>query len=56
MEHGEMIGMTSDLVRCFWCGRLHRGDHALSVCPECTARYSTIRALEMSGPIRSTAT
>jgi len=36
-------------VSCFWCDRLHRGDHALSVCPACTARYSTLRSLEMSG-------
>ena len=40
---------TSPLVSCFWCERLHPGEHALSVCPTCAARYSTMRALEMSG-------
>jgi len=39
----------SPLVSCFWCGRLHPGQHPLSVCPACTERLSTMRALEMSG-------
>jgi hypothetical protein len=34
---------------CFWCERLHPGEHPLSVCPSCTARFSTTRSLEMSG-------
>ena len=37
------------LVSCFWCERLHPGEHPLSVCPACTARYSTMQSLEMSG-------
>ena len=49
MQRDEIIGKRSVVVSCFWCVKLHRGDHALSVCPECAARYSTIRALEMSG-------
>lgn len=36
-------------VSCFWCDRLHRGAHPLSVCPACTARYATLQSLEMSG-------
>jgi hypothetical protein len=38
------------LASCFWCERLHRGEHPLSVCPLCVARFSTMRSLEMSGP------
>ncbi len=37
------------LVSCFWCERLHPGEHPLSVCPTCAASYSTMRSLEMSG-------
>lgn len=37
-------------VCCFWCERLHAGDHPLSVCPACQTRFSTMRLLEMSGP------
>ena len=37
------------LVRCFWCERLHAGEHPLSVCAACTARFPTMRSLEMSG-------
>ena len=37
------------LVSCIWCERLHPGEHPLSVCPACAARYSTMRSLEMSG-------
>jgi hypothetical protein len=36
-------------VSCFWCERLHPGEHPLSVCPACTAGFSTLRSLEMSG-------
>jgi len=37
------------LVSCFWCERLHSGEHPLSVCPACIARFSTLRSLEMRG-------
>ena len=37
------------LVSCFWCQRLHSGEHPLSVSPTCTARFATMRSLEMSG-------
>jgi len=36
-------------VSCFWCERRHPGDHALSVCPACAGRWTTLQALEMSG-------
>jgi hypothetical protein len=49
MELDAHANELSPLVNCFWCERLHLGEHALSVCPECSARYSTMRALEMSG-------
>ncbi len=39
----------SGLVNCFWCECLHPGEHPLSVCGACTARYATLRMLEMSG-------
>ena len=48
MEQGESRGFTdrpseivqevSLLVSCFWCERLHPGEHPLSVCPACAAR------------------
>jgi hypothetical protein len=41
---------TSPLAGCFWCERLHPGEHPLSVCPACAARLSTMRSLEMNGP------
>ena len=37
------------LVTCFWCGRRHHGDHPLSVCAACKARFATMRSLEMRG-------
>ncbi len=40
---------TSLFRSCFWCERLHRGEHPLSVCPTCVARYSIMRSLQMSG-------
>ena len=40
---------ASPHVSCVWCERLHPGDHPLSVCPNCAARYLTMRTLEMSG-------
>ena len=45
----ERADDMSTFSSCFWCEGLHSSDHALSVCPECTARYSTMRSLEMSG-------
>lgn len=36
------------LVGCFWCERSHPGEHLLSVCPACAAKYSIMRLLEMS--------
>jgi len=49
MEPDAVVEKTSTLVTCFWCERLHAGVQALSVCSACTARYSTMRSLEMSG-------
>ena len=48
-ELSDLEREASPLVSCFWCERLHPGRHPLSVCPACTARYSTMRSLEMSG-------
>ena len=45
----ESVPETPTLVSCFWCGRLHAGEHPLSVCPACRARISTLRSLETSG-------
>jgi hypothetical protein len=45
----EIVQEASPLVSCFWCERLHPGEHPLSVCPACAARYSTVKSLEMSG-------
>jgi hypothetical protein len=36
-------------VSCFWCARLHPGEHSLPACPGCTAGHSTLHSLEMSG-------
>jgi hypothetical protein len=44
-----IVRKASPLVSCFWCERLHPGEHPLSVCPACAARYSTLRSLEMNG-------
>jgi hypothetical protein len=51
---GEMLSVsarpaTQEAARCFWCESLHRAEHALSVCPACKARYTTMQALEMNG-------
>ena len=46
----EIVQEASPLVSCFWCERLHPGEHPLAVCPACAARYSAMRSLEMSGP------
>jgi len=49
-DHRPQIGQdVFPLVSCFWCERLHPGEHPLSVCPSCIARFSTLRSLEMSG-------
>jgi hypothetical protein len=45
----EIVQEVLPLTSCFWCERLHPGEHPLSVCPGCAARYSTMRSLEMSG-------
>jgi hypothetical protein len=49
MEHSETLNFThggsetvqqaSPLVSCFWCERLHPGEHPLAVCPACAAVY-----------------
>ena len=39
-------------ANCFWCERLHPAKRPLSVCPDCAARSSILRALEMSGSYR----
>lgn len=36
-------------VRCFWCERVHPGEHPLSVCRPCLARLATMGSLGMSG-------
>jgi diacylglycerol O-acyltransferase len=46
----EIVREAPPLVSCFWCERLHPGEHPLSVCPACAARCSTTRSLKMSGP------
>jgi hypothetical protein len=48
-DRSEIVQEASPLVSCFWCKRLHPGEHPLSVCPACAARYLTMRSLEMSG-------
>jgi len=46
----EIAQRASPLVSCFWCDRLHPGEHPLSVCPGCATRSSMMRWLEMNGP------
>jgi len=49
-ENSSEIGReVPPLVRCFWCERVHPGEHPLSVCSACAAGFSTVRSLEMSG-------
>jgi len=36
-------------VRCFWCERVHPGEHPLSVCRPCLARLETMGSLGMRG-------
>jgi hypothetical protein len=49
-EGRSEIGQEASLlVSCFWCERRHPGEHPLSVCSDCAARYSTMRSLQMSG-------
>jgi hypothetical protein len=45
----DILHEVPPLVSCFWCEGLHPGDHPLSVCAGCKARFSTMRSLEMSG-------
>jgi hypothetical protein len=45
----ETAKEASLLASCFWCEQLHPGEHALSVCSSCTARFATMRSLEMRG-------
>lgn len=57
MERGELRNSSDDpsqtlqgawlLVSCFWCGRRHRGERPLAVCPGCAAGFSTPRVQEM---------
>jgi hypothetical protein len=59
MEHGESWGSSdggSEIVQeasprvcCFWCERLHPGEHLLAVRPACAAKSATMRPLETSG-------
>jgi hypothetical protein len=49
MQHDEIAENASPLESCFWCEQPHPSALALSVCPSCTARYSTMRLLEMCG-------
>ena len=42
-------GDSDHLVSCFWCERIHLGEHPLAVCSVCAASYATLRSLEMSG-------
>lgn len=48
-EATERPHHQSDLVHCFWCERIHAGDHPLSICPSCLTKLVTMRLLEMSG-------
>jgi hypothetical protein len=48
-NRSEMGQEVPPLVSCFWCERVHPGEHMLSVCPACAAGFSTMRSLEMSG-------
>lgn len=49
MSTTEVLFPDEPLVHCFWCERLHRGEHGLAVCPACTVRLATMRPLQMSG-------
>jgi hypothetical protein len=49
MEHDQAVERAPSQANCFWCEQLHPGEHALSICPQCQARYSTMRSLEMRG-------
>ena len=52
-SQSETAQDATQLVRCFWCERIHPGRHPLSVCPSCAARFSTLRSLQMRGCIGS---
>jgi hypothetical protein len=51
----EVLIPEEPLAQCFWCERPHQGETPLGVCPECTARLTTMRLLEMSGSYPLTA-
>ena len=48
-DQSEPAGDSGQLVSCFWCEQVHLGEYSLSVCSVCSANYSTLRSLEMSG-------
>ena len=48
-DQSEPTGASGWFVSCFWCERIHRGMHPLSVCSVCSANYSTLRSLQMRG-------
>ena len=48
-DQSEPAGGSGQLASCFWCERAHHGEHPLSVCSVCSANYSTLCSLEMSG-------
>ena len=45
----DEVGCEMSHVSCFWCERLHDGNHPLSVCPACATEYLTMRSLGMRG-------
>ena len=47
--HTEVQRLARPPSACFWCGSMHHAEHPLSVCPACTARFRTMRLLEMRG-------
>jgi len=48
-ERPGIAESAARLATCFWCERAHRSEHPLSVCAACTAKFATLRSLEMSG-------
>lgn len=49
IEERAGSGAPSGPVPCFWCERIHEGEHPLSVCPTCRTPLSTMRSLGMRG-------
>jgi len=45
----ETVQKTLPLVSCFWCERLHTGEHPLSVCTACSAVHSIMRSSRKLG-------